>query len=213
MNATTIRSDIRTSSWLMISACAVTLVAIFGMGAATGAGNYFDENPAVKEQAIADYRLEIWILLLGVGIGLIIFGVALFLLGRALSILCSGWRAKAAGWAKWFALVVTVVGASPYFLGPHSRVDEPGLNFDFVAGITTLGGTSLVVIIFGILMILGPTPTWTGIVMIVGAVLAVPAFLPLFWFAAGLISGLGLLRWSRRVDVRPAEQIQPASPR
>ena len=68
-----------------------------------------------------------------------------------------------------------------------------------------MGGTSLMVIFFGVLMILGPTPTWTGIVMIVGAALAVPAFLPLFWFAAGLVSGLGLLRWSRRVEVGSAD--------
>jgi hypothetical protein len=188
------RSRIRGLSWTMIAACIVTLGAIFGMGAATGAGNYFDDDPTVVAAAIAEHNLEIWILLVGVGLGLFILGVALYVLGGVLAEMGSGRRATVASVVRWAPLLAGVLGLVVYLRGPST--EESFLEAFFIVPFAL---TCVAFITYGVLMIMVGLPRWMGIVAIlVGGLLPWLGLLPLWWFVAGVPLAVGLLRLVRR---------------
>lgn len=187
------RPRVRGTSWALLAASAVTLAAIFGLGAATGAGNYFDEDPAVVEAAIADYNLEIWILLVGAGIGVLILGGALYVLGGVVADLLTGRRATASSGVRWLPFAAAAVLAVVYFRGP-----TPGDSLDafFTVGFMLM---CVAFVAYGVLMIMAGLPKWMGVVAILlGGIMPWLGFLPLWWFVAGVALAVGLLRWERR---------------
>lgn len=187
------RSRVRGTSWALLASSVVTLAAIFGIGAATGAGGYFDEDPVVVEAAIADYNVEIWILLVGAGLGVLILGVALYVLGGVLAELMTGPRATVPALVRWLPLVAAAVLAAVYFRGPTV---QDSLDALFTVGFTIM---CVAFVAYGILMIIARLPKWMGVVAILlGGIMPWLGFLPLWWFVAGVALAVGLLRWERR---------------
>ena len=79
-------------------------------------------------------------------------------------------------------------------LGPD--LDAPS----WLEPITGLSGLAAYValVALGVAVFRLPLPTWTGIALIVGAVLAFVTFLPLFVFFGTFVGGVGMLRWDTK---------------
>ncbi len=188
------RNHLRISVWLMVGAAVLALVGIFGFGGLTGAGNYFSSNDAESEAALRDYHWQVWGILLPIGVAIVASGVSLFILSGVLARMGTGWPVRVTTVVRAVVLPLTLLAAVPYLLGPD--VDGPSW-LEPIAGIAGvaayLATAAMGVAIFGL-----PLPTWTGIALIVGAVLAFVSFLPLFVFVGTLVAGIGMLRWDRK---------------
>ena len=198
------RNHVRISVWLMLGAAVVALVGIFGFGGLTGAGDYFSSNDAVSEAALRDHYWQIWGILLPIAVAIMASGVALFLLSGVLARMGTGWPVRVTTVVRGAVMPLTLVAAVPYLLGPD--VDGPSW-LEPIAGIAGVGAylatAAMGVAIFGL-----PLPTWTGIALIVGAVVALVSFLPLFVFVGTLVAGIGMLRWDRKAEALAG--LQPA---
>ena len=193
------RQRLRVAIWLVLGSAVLALSGIFGFGALTGAGDYFSDDEAEKAAAIADHYGQIWGILLPVAIASVVSGVALFVFAGPLTRILSGWRATVVEWVRRIIIPLSVGASVPYWFGPEfDELDIPG----WVEVVSLILGvlTSAATIALGVAMLVRPLPRWTGIAMIIGAVLAVVLFLPLFIFVGTLAASVGLLRWSRALD-------------
>ena len=188
------RRQVRVSVHLMVVAAVFALVGIFGFGGMTGAGDYFSSNDAEHEEALRDHYWQIWGILLPLGAAMVASGVSLFVLSGVLSRLGTGWPSRVTNLVRLVVLPLSVLAAVPYLLGPDH--DAP----PWLEAITGIAGLAayLAAAALGVAIIILPLPTWTGIALIVGVLLAAVSFLPLFLFAGTLVAGVGILRWNAR---------------
>lgn len=200
------RQRLRVAIWLVLGGAVLALTGIFGFGALSGAGDYFSDDEAEKAAAIANHYWQVWGILLPVAIAIVVSGVAVFVFAASLTRIVTGWRATVVEWVRRIIIPLSVVASVPYWLGPDiDELDIPG----WVEAVTLLFGalTYAAAIALGVAMLTRPLPRWTGIAMIVGAVLAVVSFLPLFVFVGTFVSSIGLLRWSRASDRSSADAV------
>lgn len=196
------RDRVRVMIKLVVVTAIITLAAIFGFGALTGAGDYF-EGGAVGDAAAEDYYWQVWGILLPVGLAILISGGSIFFLAGTFARLRSGWTATVASIVRAVVVPAALLGAFPYLLGPGA--DLPGWSEAITAiGLMVANATviGLGAIAFGLKM-----PRWGGIALILGALAAVATFLPLFTFVGLAIGGAALLRWSDRIAVSPDAQV------
>ncbi len=188
------RHRLRISVWLMLAAAVVALAGIFGFGGLTGAGDYFSNDDAAHEAALRDHYWQIWGILLPIGIAIVTSGVSLFILSGVLTSIGGGWTVRVTTVVRRVVLPLTVLAAVPYLLGPD--LDAPS----WLEPITGLSGLAAYValVALGVAVFRLPLPTWTGIALIVGAVLAFVTFLPLFVFFGTFVGGVGMLRWDTK---------------
>ncbi len=188
------RQRLRTAVWALVAAAVLTLLGIFGFGALTGAGGYFDE--ATRDEAVRDHYWQIWGILLPLAIATVISGVSLAMMAGVLSRMRSGWTASVTRVAQWLIVPATLLASMPYWLGPESdRLDLPSW-FEALAGIAGLLSYAAV-LAMGVTIFALPLPRWTGAALILGALAAVVTFLPLFVFVGTLVGGIGILRWNK----------------
>lgn len=190
------RRRLRAAIWAVLGGAVLALTGIFGFGALTDAGNYFSDDKAEKAAAVADQYWQIWGMLLPLAIATVISGVALVLLARSLERISDGWRTRIITIFARAVIPLTLLASIPYWFGPEfDSLGVPGW-VEAVAGISGMLAY-LATIALGVAIIRLPVPTWTGVALIVGAVLALVSFLPLFVFGGTLAASFGLLRWSR----------------
>ncbi len=191
--------------WLMVAAAVLALVGIFGFGAFTGAGDYFDES--TSDAAVRDYYWQIWGILLPVAIAIALSGVSLFMVAGVLSRMRSGWTAVVTTVAQRVVLPASFLAAVLYLDGP-----EPDLPtwFDAVAGIAGMLAYASVVAM-GVAILALPMPRWTGVALLLGALAAFATFLPLFVFVGTLAAGIGILRWNRKGLAAPTDSATPVT--
>ncbi|MFC5380940.1 hypothetical protein [Aquipuribacter nitratireducens] len=194
------RRHVRLAVWLMLAAAVVALLGIFGFGGLTGAGDYFDEDPAVSEAAVRDHYWQIWGILLPIGAAVLASGAGLFLLAGVLARIGSGWPAGVARVVRWLVLPLCVLAAVPYLLGPGTTAPGWLGPLTAISGMASYAATATL----GVAVLRLPLPSWTGVALIVGVVLAAVSFLPLFVFVGTLVGGLGLLRWHARNAALPS---------
>ena len=190
------RHRLRVAIWLVLSGAVLALTGIFGFGALTGAGDYFSDDETERAAAIADHYGQVWGILLPVAIATVVSGVALFVFCGSLTRIVTGWRATVVEWVRRLIIPLSVCASVPYWFGPEiDELDIPGWVevVSLIFGILTYAAA----VALGVAMLTRPLPRWTGIAMIVGAVLAAVSFLPLFVFVGTLLASIGLLRWSR----------------
>lgn len=188
------RQRLRIAIWAILAGSALALTGIFGFGALTGAGDYFGTE-AERDAAIDDHYWQIWGLLLPVAIAIVLSGVAIFLFSGSLVRILAGRRATTVAWIHRIIVPLAVVASVPYWFGPEiDDVDFPG----WVDVVTLICGllANASVVVLGAAMLVRPLPRWIGIAMILGGILAVVSFLPLFVFLGMLLASIGLLRWS-----------------
>lgn len=190
---TTNRKNLRTAVRLMVAAAVIALAGIFGFGGLTGAGDFFSSNDAEHDAALADYYWQIWGILLPIAIAILLSGVALFLLAGVLASMGAGGTVRVTAVVRRLVLPLSALAAVPYLLGPDF---DPPTWVTAAFGIAGIGAY-LTTIALGVVIFRLPVPTWTGVALIVGAVLAVVSFLPLFVFVGTFVAGTGMLRWDR----------------
>ena len=192
------RRRLRWAVWLMVLAAVLALVGIFGFGAFTGAGGYFDE--ATTDAAVRDFYWQIWGILLPLAVATVISGISLLMLAGVLAQLGRGWTAALARVAQWVVVPATVLASLPYWMGPE--IDDLDLP-TWLAGVSGVAGviSYAAVVALGVAILGLPLPKWTGVMLILGALAAFVTFLPLFVFVGTLASGIGILRWDhKRLD-------------
>lgn len=188
------RQRLRIAIWAILAGSALALTGIFGFGGFTGAGDYFGTD-AERAAAIDDHYWQIWGLLLPVAIAIVISGVAIRLFSGSLLRILAGRRATMVAWIHRSIVPLAVVASVPYWFGPE--IDDVGFP-GWAEMITLICGllANASVVVLGVTMLVRPLPRWIGIAMILGGILAVVSFLPLFVFLGMLIAAIGLLRWS-----------------
>jgi hypothetical protein len=159
-----------------------------------------EEQIAHIEENFTQFRLA-WVL---AGAGTSFAGAGLWMWGRSIAQATRGRSATAAGIAAWLGAVGVpngVIRAGVTF-GSASTAADPGIWFAEIPFVIYTLATAISMVTLGWLMIRGALPTWLGVVFILFGIAAVVTFLPLFWYAAGIIGGIAVLWRFRR---RPAE--------
>jgi hypothetical protein len=188
------RKRLRVAVRAVLAGSVLALAGIFGFGAFTGAGDYFGSD-AEREAAIDDHYWQIWGLLLPVAIAIVISGVAIWLFTGSLAQVLAGRRAVIVAWIRRVIVPLAVVASVPYWFGPELDDSAFPTWAEAIALICLLLANASIVTL-GAVMLVRPLPRWIGIAVILGGILAVATFLPLFVFVGLFVASIGLLRWS-----------------
>ena len=151
-----------------------------------------EEEIAHIEENLSQFRLA-WVL---AGAGTSLAGAGLWMWGRGIAQTGDGRSAAAATVAAWLGAVGVpngVIRAAVPF-GSASTAADPGFWLaEFPFSIYLLG-TTISMVILGWLIIRGKMPTWLGVVLILCGIAGLGTFLPLFWYAGGIVAGVAGLR-------------------
>jgi hypothetical protein len=163
----------------------------------------FDDTKTDAESVayIQDHWLAIRFLFSGIGIADLGLGVAFWLWGRHVTRLYSGKMATGAIVAAWLGLAGGVINLITrlYVWSKDAQgffdfgEDIPG--WALAVQLTGWVMFSAAMIIFGVLMVKGPMPTWLGVVFALCGLLVYPTgMLPLWFYLGALILGIAGLR-------------------
>lgn len=165
--------------------------------------DYFEaENSSDRVAVIEGDRFEFGLL----GLGALVAGVGLWMLGRAIAPMegrLEGRRGRrrrvAAIVAAWLAVASALAGLSRLL---HAVLASAQFNEDtwidpVVGGIGWIA-TGVALVTFGVLAWSAPPPKWTAVVLIVGGLLGLVTFLPLFWYLATMVFTIANLVVTRR---------------
>lgn len=172
--------------------------------------DFFESETAAERIALVDGERTQFAIAFGLlGLGAAIAGVGLWLLGRAIAPMEAERgrpRGRAAQTAGWLGLLGVLMGgsrllhaafATPEYMEGDNNIVDPVLGV--VGGL----GTSIALIIFGVLAWSAPPPKWTAVVLILGGVAATVTFLPLFWYFALIVFAIANLVVMRRRATSP----------
>jgi hypothetical protein len=175
---------VRNSLWLLIVGSVLALIGVF----LPATSDFFDSDLTDAEliQMVDGDRAEYLIAFGLMGLGTVIVGTGLLALGRAIAPTereTAEWRGTVAQVAGIGGLLAALAGLErlgvALFATPEFFVDG-GVISDVAYGIGMVIGLTLSMILFGILAWRAPPPKWTAVVLIVFALLGLPAFMP--WF-------------------------------
>jgi MFS family permease len=178
----------RHAMWALVVGSVVAMVGVF----MPATSDFFDSDFTDADLIVLvdDDRPRYLVAFGLMGLGTAIAGVGLFMLGRAITPMereMAAWRGTAAQVASFGGLLAALAGLErllvALFATPEFFVDE-GMFGDIVYVIGMVLGLTLSMILIGVLAWAAPPPKWTAVVLIVAAVLGLPAFMP--WFV-GLI--------------------------
>jgi hypothetical protein len=166
---------------------------------------YFDASKPYEE-GLAFVRDNLTALRWGfTAIGLIdlLFGLSLWLWGTQVRKTVSGGQATAATVAAWAGMWGGVAGLSGrlrtgWFQSVEDLVFTGNASFDVMEIIFATGmlAWTTAFVIFGILIIRGPMPTWLGIVLIVFGFLPAIGAVPAWYYIGAILLGVtGLIRF------------------
>ena len=198
---------------MVIAGSVSTLVGVF----LPATSDFFDSDLTDAEliRLVDDDRSPYLIAFGLMGLGTVIVGIGLFLLGRAIAPMereMASWRGTVASIAARGGLRAALAGLErllvALFATPEFFVDG-GAFGDVVYLIGMMLGLTLSMVLFGVLAWAAPPPKWTAVLLIVAALLGLPAFMP--WFAGLFIFAVANLVVMARRD-QPATQAptQPA---
>ena len=166
---------------------------------------YFDASKPYDEGLafVRDNLTALRWLFTAIGLIDLLLGASLWLWGTQVAKTMSAGQAKAATMAAWAGLwggVAALAGRlrTAWFQSVDDLVSTGSASFD-VMGIVFLTGMlawTIAFVIFGILIIRGPMPTWLGIVLIVCAFLPAAGAVPAWYYIGATVLGVtGLLRF------------------
>ena len=177
--------DVRRALWLLIVGSVLALVGVF----LPATSDFFDSDFTDAEliQMVDGDRAQYLIAFGLMGLGTVLAGIGLFVLGWAIA----PTEGETAKWRETVARAAGIGGALAALAGlerplvalfatPEFFVDGGGALGDVVYIIGMIIGLTLSMILLGILAWAAPPPKWTAVVLIVFAVLGLPAFMP--WF-------------------------------
>jgi hypothetical protein len=181
--------DVRKWLWLLIVGSVLALIGVF----LPATSDFFDSDLTDAEliQMVDADRAEYLIAFGLMGLGTIIVGIGLLGLGWAIAPTereTAPWRGTVAQVAGIGGVLTALAGLErlvvALFATPEFFVDEGALG-DVTYIIGLMIGLTLSMILFGILAWEAPPPKWTAVVLIVFALLGLPAFMP--WFVGLLV--------------------------
>jgi hypothetical protein len=141
----------------------------------------------------------------GLGVIDLLLGVSLWLWGNQVRKSVSGRQATAARFAAWaglwggFAALAGRLNTS-WFLSVEDFAYTSAVSFDLV-GIIFISGMlawTLAFVIFGVLIVRGPMPTWLGILLIACGVLPMIGAIPAWYYIGAIVLGITILVRLRR---------------
>lgn len=153
---------------------------------------------------LSDHQAQVVVGYSLVGLGQLLLGIGAAVLARGISLAESGWRATATRWGAWLIAIGGIAGALAYAWPGYwfddealVRVGETGVSTAvFVAGWVLLAAGFIAVA--AVLLSGQPWPRWTGVVLVVFALLPFVTFLPLFFQVGAVIAAVGIV-----VGIRP----------
>jgi len=81
--------------------------------------------------------------------------------------------------------------------GSASTAADPGIWLAEIPFVIYLLGTTISIVMLGWLIIRSTMPTWLGVVLLLFGIAGAGTFLPLFWYAGGIIVSVASLRLFR----------------
>jgi hypothetical protein len=198
-----LRSQLRLVSVLFLIAGSVFLALIFNQPLF----GYFDASRTYDEAVayVQDNLTALRWMFTGVGVTDLMLGASLWLWGNHLRRSFSGGEANAAWFAAWAGLwggLAALAGrlSTAWFLSVEDLAYTSEVSFD-VMGIIFLTGMlawTIAFVIFGVLIIRGPMPTWLGVVLIACGVLPMIGAIPAWYYLGAIVLGITLLVRLRR---------------
>lgn len=198
---------VRNALWMLLVGSVITVVGVF----MPGTSDFFDSDISDADliQLVDDDRAKYLIAFGLMGLGTIITGLGLFALGRAITPLereTANWRGTLARLATIGGVLAALAGLqrllAAMFATPEYFVDG-GVLDDAVYGIGMVLGLAGGMILLGVLAWASPPPKWTAVVLILAAILGLPAFVP--WFAGLFVFAVAnLVVMARRTQPVPA---------
>ena len=195
--------DTRNALWMLVVGSVVTIVGVF----MPATSDFFDSDLTDSElvQLVDGDRAKYLVAFGLMGLGTVIAGIGLFALGRAIAPMereTANWRGTVANIAAIGGVLAALAGLQrllvALFATPEFFVDGGAFD-DVVYVIGMVLGLTLSMILSGVLAWSAPPPKWTAVVLVVAAVLGVPAFVP--WFAGLLVFAVAnLVVMSRRAQ-------------
>ena len=166
---------------------------------------YFDASKPYGEGLafVRDNLTALRWIFTAIGLTDLLLGATLWLWGTQMRKTMSAGQATAATVAAWAGLwggVAALAGRlrTAWFQSVDDLVSTGSASFD-VMGIVFLTGMlawTIAFVIFGILIIRGPMPTWLGIVLIVCAFLPAAGAVPAWYYIGAIVLGVtGLVRF------------------
>jgi len=172
--------------------------------------DFFESETTAERLALVNGERTQFAVAFGLlGLGAAVAGVGLWLLGRAIAPMEAERgrrRGRAAQIAGWLGLLGVLMGVSRLLHAVFATPEymEGGDNIvDPVAGVIGGLGTSVALIILGVLAWSAPPPKWTAVVLVLGGVAAAVTFLPLFWYFALIVFAIANLIVMRRRATSP----------
>jgi hypothetical protein len=172
--------------------------------------DFFESETSAERIALVDGERTQFAVAFGLlGLGAAVVGVGLWLLGRAIAPIEAergrrrGRAAQTAGWlgflgvAMGLSRLLHAVFATPEYMEGGDNIVDP------VVGVIGGLGTSIALIVFGVLAWSAPPPKWTAVVLVLGGVAAAVTFLPLFWYFALIVFAIANLIVMRRRATSP----------
>jgi hypothetical protein len=165
---------------------------------------YFDAS-RTPDEALAYVRENLTALrwmFTGLGVIDLLLGSSLWLWGNQVRRAVPGGSATAATIASWAGLLGGVMAlASRVRYAWSQSVDdlvsaatgEVSFEVGLVLFLTALVAWTTAFVIFGVLIVRGPMPTWLGIVLIGCGVLPWAGFLPLWYYIGAIVLGITVL--------------------
>lgn len=194
-------SGVRTALWVALAGSVIFWIGLpFPV-----VTDFFESETSVERIAVVNGERTQFAVAFGLlGLGAAVAGVGLWLLGRAIAPMEAERgrrRGRAAQTAGWLGLLGVLMGASRVLHAVFATPEymEGGDNIiDPVAGVIGGLGTSIALIVFGVLAWTAPPPKWTAVVLVLGGVAAAATFLPLFWYTALIVFAIANLVVMRR---------------
>jgi hypothetical protein len=196
-----IRPQLRRVSLLFLIAGVVFLSLIFNpliLG-------YFDASRPYDEGLafVRDNLTALGWAFTGIGLTDLLLGASLWLWGKQVRKIVSGGQATAAMVAAWAGLWGGVAGPvgrlrTAWFQRVEDRVFTGEMSFDVVEILFSTGmlAWTIAFVIFGVLIIRGPMPTWLGILLIICAFLPAIGAVPAWYYIGAIVLAItGLIRF------------------
>jgi hypothetical protein len=161
--------------------------------------SYFDASRTYDEALayVRDNLTALRWMFTGVGVMELVLGASIWLWGRQVRKTVSGGWATAATVAVWAGLWGGVAALASrlrlaWFRSVEDLVFTGNASFDFweIVFLTGMLAWTTAFVIFGILMIRGPMPTWLGIVLILFGLLPYIGILPLWYYVGAILLGV-----------------------